>query len=104
MGLLNTQTISTLMDKHDIYCESDTDHNDNKHYDQLILQQSILQADNKSIKSLLEEIATTQIDLRESSSEWSFKDRFDERLIDLKNCLLLDGFELEDGVVTPISS
>jgi len=101
MGLLKTQTISTLMDKHDIDCESDTDHNDNKRYNQLILQQSILQADNKSIKNLLEEILTTENYLEESSNS---KSGFYERLIDLKKCLLLDGLELEYGVITPISS
>lgn len=49
--------------------------------------------DDRTMMSVLDEITRTQKDLR---SRVSPKERFDERFDDLKKCLLLDGFVIEN--------
>lgn len=55
--------------------------------------------DDRTLMHVLAEIVATQGDLRARVSP---KHRFDERLHDLKQCLLLDGYTVQDARLVPI--
>ncbi|MDD5321306.1 MAG: hypothetical protein PHD43_11965 [Methylococcales bacterium] len=76
LGLFDSETTSLLIEKHNISCKDDYEN-------EISTKQLILQADIKSIASLLEEIAKTDGDLRNRVSP---RYRFDERWDELKGC------------------
>lgn len=93
LGLLNTYTYNALFEKYNISYVDEYEEN-------LSIKQTILQADNKSIAFLFDEIAKTDGDLRYGVV--SPKYRFDERWKELKECLLLDGFRVENGIIKSV--
>lgn len=92
LDLFGSDTSNLLLEKHNISSEDDYEN-------KVSVKQSILQADSKSIASLLEEIAKTEGDLRNRVSP---RYRFDERWDELKGCLLLDGFKVERKTINSV--
>ncbi|MBX8493785.1 hypothetical protein [Pseudomonas cichorii] len=88
LGLQEIPTIRVLLEKHGIDASE-------IHHRTIIggLALLITQADDKKLKYVLDEVTRTYKDLR---SHVSPKERFDERYDDLKKCLLLDGFVVEN--------
>ena len=94
IGLFSKDDISFLMGKHSISTDSvvNYDYRYGISIDSAALQ-AVRDADSKSIASLLEEIVRTSGYLRHKVSP---RKRFDDRWNDLKKCLMLDGFKVEN--------
>jgi hypothetical protein len=89
LDLFNTSLVETLLEKHNISCRNHYKGN----------SQTILKADTDSIAGLFDEIVNTNGCLK---YEISPKYLFDERWNDLKSCLLLDGFRVENSKISSI--
>lgn len=63
------------------------------------LSQSMAEATDGQIYSILDEVARTKRDLRARVTPHY---RYEERLSDLERCLLLDGYMIDDGQIVPL--
>jgi len=82
-----------LMEKYNISSKGKCSH-------QMQINQIILRANNESIANLFEEIVRRIEDIRHGT--WSPKYKFDIRWKELKLCLLLDGFKIENNIITSV--
>lgn len=88
MGLLDTEFVQILFEKHGIYCE--------RFNSQIEISNALFLADNRQIESLMEEIVSTSGALRNKISP---KYIFEERWKDLTKCLLLDGYQIAEKTI-----
>jgi hypothetical protein len=88
ISLFDSNNLRILLDKYNITTRSN------------VIDQIILKTDNETISNIFEEIVRRMDDFRYSTlyAECIFDSRLDE----LKLCLLLDGFKIENNIITRI--